>query len=130
VLPGACRLTNESHVHELGPGVDHGSVLSHPESLAAIKRALTEMLREQQRQQLHAAAASAGSSSSASRSRGSSTSSTSSRGGSTGGGEGAPQPAVGAAQAEVQVLVQRVEVLGLEAGAVQEAAGGQQEAGE
>lgn len=39
-----CRLTNTTQIHELGPGVDHGTVLSHPQSLAALKAVLTEML--------------------------------------------------------------------------------------
>jgi hypothetical protein len=36
-------LTDSSHIHELGPGVDHGTILSHPESLAAIKAVLTQI---------------------------------------------------------------------------------------
>lgn len=39
-----CRLTDSSHIHELGPGVDHGTILSHPESLAAIKAVLTQIV--------------------------------------------------------------------------------------
>lgn len=44
-------MTNSSHIHELGPGVDHGKVLSHSESLAAIKAVLLELLAGTSQQQ-------------------------------------------------------------------------------
>lgn len=39
-----CRLTDSSHIHELGQGVDHGNVLSHPEALSALRSVLTHMV--------------------------------------------------------------------------------------
>ena len=43
-----CRLTDSSRIHELGTGVDHGNVLSHPDALAAIKAVLTQIVGGQQ----------------------------------------------------------------------------------
>lgn len=44
----SCRLTDSGRIHELGPGVDHGNVLSHPDALAAMKAVLTRIVLGEQ----------------------------------------------------------------------------------
>ena len=48
------RLTGSHNIHELGPGIDHGTVLSHHQALSAVKAVLTQMLGLNQPQQSEA----------------------------------------------------------------------------